>query len=223
MPRRIDFVHLFISEERTNLLSYVIALFPIIRLYDGTDLNWRQLLIHKYHSPPFFHSAKLVDNLVGQPKVSIDFSFEVLKWEIKADLGTFWIGMVCVLIRPAALPESDSRKTDFFFLKCSIESNSEIRVKRSNMAKYWFIDECDISPKLTCQHNPPHAKYCCCYRCCFQRKSPMRTGTVSGKSLRNLINKRCLLGWHNHHEHKNEFCRFRKGEGSNGTRDYKPV
>jgi len=58
------------------------------------------------------------------------------------------------------------------------------------MAKYWFIDECDISPKLTCQHNPSHAKYCCCcYRCCFQRrnKNSLRTGTVSVKTLRNLI------------------------------------
>ena len=30
MPRRTDFVQLFISEERTNLLSCVVALFPII-------------------------------------------------------------------------------------------------------------------------------------------------------------------------------------------------
>jgi hypothetical protein len=189
VPLRIDFFHLFISEERTNLLSYVIALFPIIRLYHGTDLNWRQLIIRKYHSPPFFRSAKLVDNLVGQPKVSIDFSFEVLKWEIKADLRTLCIGVVCLVIRTAPLPEFDSRRrNNFFFLKSCIESNLEIRLRRSNMAKCWFVVECDISPKRTCQHNPQHAKcYCCCYRCCFQRKIPMRTRTVSMKTLRNFI------------------------------------
>jgi hypothetical protein len=43
------------------------------------------------------------------------------------------------------------------------------------------------------------------------------------KTLRNLNNKRSLLDWQNHHEHKNEFCRFREGEVSNGTRDYQPV
>ena len=129
MHRRTDFVHLFISEERTNLLSFVIALFPIIGLCHGTALNWRQFIIHRYHSPPFFHRAKLVDNLVGPPTVSIDFSFEVLKWEIKANLGTFWIGILCALIRRVALPEFDSRRRDNFFLKSSCLYRASMTIK----------------------------------------------------------------------------------------------
>ena len=220
VPRRIDFVRLFISEESTNLLSYVIALFPIIRLYHGTDLNWRQLIIHKYHCPPFFHSAKLVLYLVGQRKASIDFSFEVFKWEIKANIGTFWIGILCFVIRPAALPEFDSQRRNNFFLKYCIESNLEIRVRRRNNVKCWFIDECDISAKLTFQHNALHAKLCPPppYCCSFQRNSPVRTRTVSVKTLRNVINKSSLLDWQNHHEHTKEFCRLRKCESSNGTK-----
>lgn len=130
------------------------------------------------HSPAFFHSAKLVDNLVGQPKVSIDFSFVVLKWEIKANLGTFWIGMVCVLIRPAALCRNSipGGRINFFWNLVWVkfrDSDKEMQYGKILIHRWvWYFSKTHLPIQ------PTTCKMLLLLPLLFSAKKPTRTGTV---------------------------------------------